>query len=73
MKVQLSVLRKIVREALVDHMRFPKGDNSRDNVDDSDSEDSMLKGYIEEITEDNIGARQRSAARLQPVCLSVRI
>ena len=30
----VSTLRKIVREAVVDHMRLPRGPNSRDDADD---------------------------------------
>lgn len=34
MKVRLSTLRKIIREAVVDTMRLPKGPNSRDDGED---------------------------------------
>lgn len=34
MKIRLSVLRRLIREAVVDHMRLPRGPNSRDDAED---------------------------------------
>jgi hypothetical protein len=34
MQIRLSVLRRLIREAVVDHMRLPRGPNSRDDAED---------------------------------------
>jgi hypothetical protein len=34
MKITIKNLRQIIREAIVDHMRFPRGPNSRDDAGD---------------------------------------
>jgi hypothetical protein len=39
MKVKVSTLRKIIREAVVNHMRLPRGPNSRDDAEDRDLTD----------------------------------
>lgn len=41
MKVSLTTLRKIIREALADHMRLPRGPNSRDDAEDRDLDEPM--------------------------------
>jgi len=38
MKVKVSTLRRIIREAVVDQMRLPRGPNSRDDAEDRDLE-----------------------------------
>ena len=40
MKIRLSVLRRIIREAVVDRMRLPQGPNSRDDAEDELLSDS---------------------------------
>ena len=52
-KVRLSVLRRIIREALADHMRLPKGENSRDDANDRNLNDPAPVGTenIETFTE----------------------
>lgn len=39
MRIRISELRRIIKEAVVDHMRLPRGPNSRDDADDRDLED----------------------------------
>jgi hypothetical protein len=39
MKVTVSSLRRIIREAVVDKMRLPRGPNSRDDAEDHELED----------------------------------
>lgn len=34
MKIKVGVLKRAIREALADHMRLPRGPNSRDDADD---------------------------------------
>jgi hypothetical protein len=41
MKVTISTLRRIIREAVVDQMRLPRGPNSRDDADDRDLNSPM--------------------------------
>lgn len=41
MKLSVSDLRRLVREALADHMRLPRGPNSRDDADDRPLSDPM--------------------------------
>ena len=41
MKVRLSVLRRLIREAVADHMRLPRGPNSRDDAEDRPLGDPM--------------------------------
>lgn len=39
MRIHLSDLRRIIREAVVDQMRLPRGPNSRDDAEDRDLND----------------------------------
>ena len=41
MKIPVSALRRIIREAVVDNMRLPRGPNSRDDAEDRDLSDPM--------------------------------
>ena len=41
MKIKISELKKVIREALADHMRLPRGPNSRDDAEDRPLEDPM--------------------------------
>lgn len=41
MQVRLSALRQVIREALSDHVRLPRGPNSRDDADDRPLGDPM--------------------------------
>ena len=41
MKVTLSELRRLIKEALADHMRLPRGPNSRDDAEDRPLSDPM--------------------------------
>lgn len=34
MRIKVSSLRRIIREAVADHMRLPRGPNSRDDAED---------------------------------------
>lgn len=42
MRITVSDLRRIIREAVVDHMRLPRGTNSRDDGD------GPLKGTLDD-------------------------
>jgi len=46
MKIKISELRRIIREAVIDHMRLPRGENSRDDADDRDLDDPARVGDI---------------------------
>lgn len=50
MKASLSAIRAMVREALADHMRLPRGPNSRDDADDRplDQKPETKKQNVEE-------------------------
>lgn len=41
MKIKVKDLRRIIREAVVDHMRLPRGPNSRDDAEDRDLDSPM--------------------------------
>jgi len=53
MRISVSNLRHLIREALADHMRLPKGENSRDDADDRNINDPAPVGTenIETFTE----------------------
>ena len=53
MKIKISELKRFVLEALVDHMRLPRGENSRDDAEDRDLDDPAREGAfnIEELDE----------------------
>jgi hypothetical protein len=34
MKIKVGVLKRLIREAVADHMRLPRGPNSRDDAED---------------------------------------
>lgn len=51
MRIPLSTLRRIIREAVVDHMRLPRGPNSRDDAEDREL-DSPMKDRLN-IEEDS--------------------
>ena len=40
-EITLTELRKIIKEAIADHMRLPKGPNSRDDANDRNLDDPM--------------------------------
>lgn len=48
MKIKVSELRRIIREAVADHMRLPKGPNSRDDGDNEPSGQKSEKDNVEE-------------------------
>jgi hypothetical protein len=41
MRIPLSLLRRIIREAVVDNMRLPRGPNSRDDAEAGDTDTPM--------------------------------
>ena len=41
MRIKVSDLRRIIREAVVDKMRLPRGPNSRDDAEDRDLDDPV--------------------------------
>lgn len=49
MNIKLSKLRELIREALVDTMREPKGPNSRDDAEDRDLDEADV---VEPVKED---------------------
>jgi hypothetical protein len=52
MRIKVSDLRRIIREAVVDQMRLPRGPNSRDDAEDRDLSDPMKdRVNIEDDTE----------------------
>jgi hypothetical protein len=50
-RVKLSVLRQMIREAVVDHMRLPRGPNTRDDGEDRPLDDPMQDRINIEDTE----------------------
>ena len=50
MNIKLSELRALIREALVDTMREPKGPNSRDDAEDKDLDEVEVIEPTKEIT-----------------------
>jgi hypothetical protein len=46
MKITVSQLRRIIKEAVTDHMRLPRGENSRDDAEDRDVNDPADVGRI---------------------------
>ena len=58
MLIRLSELRRTIREAVMDHMRLPRGPNSRDDADDRPLTDPA-KDRINIEDKDNVEVRQR--------------
>ena len=58
MKIVLSDLKRLVGEAVADHMRLPKGPNSRDDAEDRPLEhEGMTEGALNESSEQSIITR----------------
>ena len=41
MKLSITELRRLIREAVADHMRLPRGENSRDDAEDRELTDPV--------------------------------
>jgi len=46
MRIKLSELRRLISEAVADHMRLPRGTNSRDDADDRPLTDNELDDRV---------------------------